>query len=121
MRYDKETLRYIFDKTDGYCIHCGKKLSWINYGNSNGKGGWEVDHSRPKYKGGTDHLNNLVPSCIPCNRKKGALTTPQYQKQFEQETEEPIIGLISGLLILCGLVWFLRQIYKGSRKDYTQF
>jgi len=119
MGYDKETLRYIFEKTNGYCIYCGKKLSWINYGNSNGKGGWEVDHSRSKSKGGTDHLNNLVPSCIPCNRNKGTLTKSQYQKQFEQESEEPIIGLISGLLIVGGLLWFFRQISKGSRKNYN--
>jgi len=32
--------------------------------------GWEIDHSKPKSKGGTDHLNNLNPLQWEENRKK---------------------------------------------------
>lgn len=35
------------------------------------RGAWEVDHSVPKSRGGTDYLRNLVPACIDCNRLKG--------------------------------------------------
>lgn len=31
---------------------------------------WEVDHSKPKAKGGTDHLNNLNPLQWEANREK---------------------------------------------------
>lgn len=33
--------------------------------------GWEVDHSKPVSKGGTDHLNNLRPLQTNANRSKG--------------------------------------------------
>ncbi|MEX2477692.1 MAG: HNH endonuclease signature motif containing protein [Gracilimonas sp.] len=33
--------------------------------------GWEIDHSKPKSKGGTDHLNNLRPLQTSANRSKG--------------------------------------------------
>ena len=32
---------------------------------------WEVDHSKPKSKGGTDHLNNLQAMNPSANRSKG--------------------------------------------------
>lgn len=33
--------------------------------------GWEIDHSKPKKLGGTDHLNNLQPMNWKANREKG--------------------------------------------------
>ena len=33
--------------------------------------GWEIDHSKPQSKGGTDHLNNLQPLQTKANQKKG--------------------------------------------------
>lgn len=33
--------------------------------------GWEIDHSIPRSKGGTDHLNNLQPMNVSANRSKG--------------------------------------------------
>jgi 5-methylcytosine-specific restriction endonuclease McrA len=38
-----------------------------------------VDHSRALSKGGSNYFRNLNPSCIPCNRSKGALHSRQYQ------------------------------------------
>ncbi len=32
--------------------------------------GWEIDHSKPRCKGGTDHLNNLQAMNTQANRKK---------------------------------------------------
>ena len=31
MGYTGEELDYIYDKNDGYCWHCEKKLAWKNY------------------------------------------------------------------------------------------
>ena len=56
-----------------------KRLSWKNYGRLGRKGAWEVDHSNPLSKGGTDYLRNLVPSCIECNRSKGNLRTREFE------------------------------------------
>jgi 5-methylcytosine-specific restriction endonuclease McrA len=71
MGYTDEELSYIYDKNNGYCWHCGKKLAFINYGRYGRKGAWEVDHSNPLSKGGTDYFRNLVPACVECNRSKG--------------------------------------------------
>ena len=40
-----------------------------SYG-KNSKMGWEIDHSKPQSKGGTDHLNNLQPMNTHANRQK---------------------------------------------------
>lgn len=32
---------------------------------------WHVDHVIPRAHGGTDDMDNLVPSCGPCNASKG--------------------------------------------------
>jgi 5-methylcytosine-specific restriction endonuclease McrA len=76
--YTDDELSYIYDKNDGYCWHCGKKLAFTNYGLIGARGAWEVDHSVSKAQGGTDYLQNLVPACISCNRSKGALRTRQF-------------------------------------------
>lgn len=75
MAHDKETRKRIFARTDGKCHLCGTKLSFINYGNPNGRGAWEIEHSNPRAEGGTDHLNNLYPAHIICNREKGTRTS----------------------------------------------
>ena len=67
--------RSIYDRTNGRCHICGKKLAFKNYGAVGARAAWEVDHSRPRAKGGSDHGNNLYPACIPCNRSKGAQTS----------------------------------------------
>lgn len=70
MGYTDDRLNNIFDKTDGHCHICSKKLSFSNYGKTKGRAPWEVDHSVPVAHGGTDHLNNLYPICVTCNRSK---------------------------------------------------
>lgn len=75
MLYDVKVLRRIYNRTDGHCHICGKKLSFVNYAAPGSKGAWEVEHSVAKAKGGTDHLNNLFPACITCNRAKGIRTS----------------------------------------------
>ena len=80
MGYTDEELNDIYDKTGGYYWHCGKKLAWKNYGKACKRGAWEVDHSRPLARGGTDYLRNLVPACIECNRSKGDLTSQKFER-----------------------------------------
>ncbi len=118
MSFDEEVLSSIFDKNEGYCYHCSKKLVRNKYGNLHSRGGWEVDHSIPTSKGGTDHLNNLLPSCIPCNRTKGNLTTRQYRKTIEQsseETDNPWAELIVLGLIL-GIGWLANRLKQQKTR-----
>ena len=75
MAYSDEKLTRIYDRTSGYCHICHKKLSFGNYARYGERGAWEVEHSKPKAHGGTNHGNNLFAACISCNRSKRAGST----------------------------------------------
>lgn len=75
LSYTKEQLDRIYRKTSGYCHLCHAKLSRKNHGQEGERGAWHVDHSVPRAKGGTDHLNNLKPACISCNLDESAKTS----------------------------------------------
>jgi 5-methylcytosine-specific restriction endonuclease McrA len=83
MSYSPERLRQVYDKTGGYCEYCGKKIAFKNYGKSKERGSWEVDHSIPLSRGGTDNLNNLFPTCTDCNREKGDLLGSSFRRRFK--------------------------------------
>ena len=86
MVYDKNTLQNIYNRSSGYCHICRKKLSLINYGKNRKRGAWEVEHSCPRSKGGSDNLNNLYAACVSCNRKKGTHTskTARHRHGFKR-------------------------------------
>ncbi len=62
--------RRIFEKSDGRCHICYRPLDFHLYGKADQPGGWEIDHSRPRAAGGTNHINNLFAACCSCNRSK---------------------------------------------------
>lgn len=70
--FDNETRRTVFQKSNGRCHLCLRSLAFSNYGNHGARGAWEIDHSRPRSRGGTDHLNNLYAAHTTCNRAKQA-------------------------------------------------
>ena len=92
-----ELLAYIFDKTDGHCAYCGKQLVWENYGDLDGRGGWEVDHRIASSRGGSSDPDNLVPACWECNRKKGAGDSGEFSNQFEYDSTMSGVYDIAGL------------------------
>lgn len=75
MAFNEEVLNQIYERTSGYCHICHKKLAFKNYGKLGARAAWEVEHSIPQAKGGSDRINNLYPACISCNRSKGASST----------------------------------------------
>jgi 5-methylcytosine-specific restriction endonuclease McrA len=80
---EKERLRKIYRKTDGYCHICHRKLSYSNYGILRGKGAWQIEHSIAIANGGSDHMNNLYPACITCNIDKGLKRTKNARALYE--------------------------------------
>lgn len=120
MGFSEEQLNDIYDKTGGYCEYCGKKIASVNYGKVGERGAWEVDHSNPKSRGGTDYQRNLVPACIPCNRDKSDRTGASYRASWNrsQDASGQSIGLgevvLAGILAY-GLYRFLRTQGDTSR------
>lgn len=82
MDYSKDFRRKIFDKTTGRCHLCGGGIFFNNYGAIEKKGAWEIEHSVPRSKGGTDHLNNLFPAHIDCNRSKSNHSTRTARAKY---------------------------------------
>lgn len=108
MAKDLQRLRRIYDRTDGYCHICHRKLSFRNHGKHGAKGAWHVEHSIPRANGGTDGLNNLYPACIECNIEKGVrstraarayngITRAPYSKDLKQKIKDD--NTTAGMLI----------------------
>ena len=69
-----EKLSVIFNRTAGKCHICHRKLAFANYGRKDSRGAWEIDHSKAKARGGSNHGNNLFAAHISCNRSKQAVS-----------------------------------------------
>jgi len=75
LRYSNELLGHLYDKTAGRCHICRRALVQSAYGLRKSLGGWEIDHSRARAKGGSNSRRNLYPACVSCNRSKQARST----------------------------------------------
>ena len=62
---------YLLEKHKRKCFYCGKTVS-----------DFEVEHMRPKSKGGSNRIDNLTLSCHDCNEKKGTLTAEEFIQQI---------------------------------------
>lgn len=59
----------VFARDDYTCAYCGKRGTDL-----------ECDHVHPISRGGTNHPENLVTSCRPCNRRKGSKTVEEWRQ-----------------------------------------
>jgi hypothetical protein len=89
MPFTDEQLSRIFERTDGRCHICGRKLCFSNYGQFWRRGDWEVEHSKPRCNGGSDRLCNLYAAHISCNREKGAMAT-RTVRAWNGRTKAPL-------------------------------
>jgi 5-methylcytosine-specific restriction endonuclease McrA len=55
-----EVREYLLNKFNRQCAYCGKKDTTL-----------EVEHIKPRSKGGSDRVSNLTLACHPCNQRKG--------------------------------------------------
>ena len=56
----KKIREIVFKKYDCKCAYCGVELNK----------GWNIDHIKSTASGGSNHLDNLNPSCKDCNNYK---------------------------------------------------
>jgi hypothetical protein len=57
----------VFSRDGNVCAYCGSL-----------DGPFEVDHVRPRSRGGEHHLDNLTVACRPCNRSKRDRTVAEW-------------------------------------------
>lgn len=126
MRYSKENLGRIFERTDGRCHLYGKKRAFKNYARFGKRGNWEVDHLKPRANGGTDHLSNLYVACISHNRSKGRRSAkevrakhglvrrPMSRRQRERQEERKFWDVVLACGALAGGVVLLALIADGA-------
>lgn len=81
MSIRKNLLELIRAKTNGRCWYCGDRFH---------SGEWQVEHQQPRSKDGTDNIDNLVPSCRPCNVRKGNRTLEEYRDVLVARLENKI-------------------------------
>lgn len=62
----KLALARAFERSGGTCFYCRKKMKAAELSQNVTR-----DHIRPKSKGGSDYLHNLVIACGGCNKNKG--------------------------------------------------
>lgn len=109
VKYSSEVLNDVYDKNEGHCEYCGKKLAFSNYGSLGERGAWEIDHSVPRSRDGTDYLRNLVPACIECNRQKGTRMgkSVRASQRFSGESTSMDWG---GILLALGAAYLLYRL-----------
>lgn len=76
----KRGKRHSWGPNWGYDVY-GNSIKLEDYGNLNSQWGWDIDHSKPKAAGGTDHLNNLQPMQTYHNRVIKADNYPWTEQQ----------------------------------------
>lgn len=64
-----ETKEYLLEKWNRQCAYCGKKDVPL-----------EIEHIKPKSKGGSDRISNLTLACRPCNEKKNSKSIEKFLK-----------------------------------------
>ncbi|MDJ0592801.1 MAG: RNA-guided endonuclease IscB [Pleurocapsa sp. MO_226.B13] len=65
--YQYEVREYLLEKFNRTCAYCGAKDTPL-----------EVEHIKPKSKGGSNRVSNLAIACVPCNQAKSNLDIKEF-------------------------------------------
>ena len=63
MVFSEDVVKNAFDKVNGYCQICGKKLIFNSRGNAEARGAWEARNIKPVSEGGKDEVRNCMILC----------------------------------------------------------
>ena len=65
--YQYEVREYLLEKFNRTCAYCGAKDTPL-----------EVEHIKPKSRGGSNRVSNLAIACVPCNLAKSNLDIKEF-------------------------------------------
>ena len=107
---------YLLEKYGRRCVYC--RTSGVAL---------EVEHVRPRTRGGSDRVANLVTSCRPCNQAKGNLTAGEFgHPEVEAAAGSRMDGAAKLNQVRYALPELLRatglpvEIGTGSRTKYNR-
>ena len=89
MGFTEDTKRNAFERANGCCEICGKRLVFGNRGRNGGRGSWEAHHKKPKSEGGTDTLRNCMILCYQCHQQPQKAVS---RKSKNQSPDDIIFG-----------------------------
>jgi 5-methylcytosine-specific restriction endonuclease McrA len=83
-RFPRRHVRYsrvnVFTRDDFTCQYCGSRPPRAQL---------NLDHVVPRAQGGRTSWENVVASCVPCNRRKGGRTPEQAKLRLRRPPERP--------------------------------
>lgn len=68
----------IYNKYNGHCAYCGQVITRKTF---------HVDHVKCLRNGGTDILDNMLPSCGSCNRYKSTYDLETFRRMLSKIPE----------------------------------
>ena len=71
--WDIESRLYIYNKSEGCCTLCGKKLLFKQM---------SLDHVKPLSMGGSDTIDNLSATCKACNQMKSNSLPEEFEERI---------------------------------------
>lgn len=74
LRVPKKLRQKAYDKYDGRCAYCGEQLQYKDM---------EIDYIKPLQQGGKMEIENLLPSCRVCNRKRKGDQLEKFRKLLQ--------------------------------------
>lgn len=74
--FNKSQRREVFNKSNGRCWYCGKRLDFSDF---------HIDHYYPLSLNGSNAHKNLVPACPPCNLKKKDKKPWEWRWKLEED------------------------------------
>jgi 5-methylcytosine-specific restriction endonuclease McrA len=70
-RFTAAEWRSLTARYDAKCAYCGADAPL------------EADHRTPLSRGGANSIDNILPACGPCNRKKRTMTEAEFRRSIE--------------------------------------
>ena len=74
-QYTTEQWMALIARYDSCCAYCGRRAPL------------QPDHRVPLARGGTNWIDNILPACGPCNRRKHLLTETEFRALLSREPD----------------------------------
>lgn len=79
-----EIREYLMAKYRGCCVYCGRNAKDVEI---------QIDHVRPRARGGSNRVSNLVLACWRCNQSKGARPVEEFLSGRPEALKRVLAGL----------------------------